>query len=96
MQGSLRRQADYLKGYIHYTQECVHIEVLMLAETLTQLLRDDERIKRREDLETWHQSDRSWDRIKMLVKQMKDPDIESLELTFSSKLSIMKTRYTKS
>lgn len=46
MQGSLRRQADYLKGYIHYIQECMHIEVLMLTEALTWLLREDERIKR--------------------------------------------------
>lgn len=35
MQGSLRRKVDYLKGYIHYTQECMHIEVLTLIETLS-------------------------------------------------------------
>lgn len=46
MQGSLRREADYLKGCMYYTQEGMHIEVLMLIEALTWLLREDERLKR--------------------------------------------------
>lgn len=46
MQGSLRREAGYLKGCMHYTQERVHIEILMLIEALTRLLREDERLKR--------------------------------------------------
>lgn len=39
-------EAGYLKGCMHYTQEGMHIEILMLIEALTQLLGEDERIKR--------------------------------------------------